>query len=296
MLVGLLLGVVLAEGGLRLAGLDPMGHILADPRSSQWNAECFELDADLGYRYAPEECGTNALGFPDQALSSDGRPRVLLLGDSISADRMYGQFLEQLLTAQQGRPVEVINTGTPGYSTRNEYALYQRHAAALDPDVVLVQFCLNDYEGTPFLFRHNGQIMRVRDAKNEMWGRSSFWFSRSALYRYLTLHSESLSESQADYSEHFPNTESALAGLHDAVGEKLVVVVFPLVDAPERWGHKETIAYHRILKVLGESGIRHIDLTEPFMRGGGERLQRRFGPDLYADLSSSAQQWASCVR
>ena len=291
-LIGLLVGLLVAEGGLRISGLDPIGRVLAAPGADQWNAECFELDPELGYRYAPGECGINALGFPDrEVVSGASMPRVMVLGDSISADRMFPQFLEQLLTAQRGGPVDVINTGTPGYSTRNQLGVYQRHAAALQPDLVILQFCLNDYIGTPFLFRHEGQIVRVTDRKNAMWGRSSWWFSRSALYRYFALHTDSTQRVAADLSAQFPNTESALAELHAALGERLVVVVFPLVEDQSRWPHGERLSYERILSVLQASGIQHIDLTEPFLRGGGARLQRRYGPELFADLPAAVTDW-----
>ena len=291
-LLGLLAGMLIAEAGLRISGLDPIGRILAAPGSDQWNAECFELDSELGYRYAPGDCGINALGFPDsEVVPKTSMPRVLVLGDSISADRMYPDFLEQLLSAQQGEPVDVINTGTPGYSTRNQLGVYQRHAEALQPDLVLLQFCLNDYIGTPFLFRHEGKIVRVIDRKNAMWERSSWWFARSAIYRYFALHADSQEQVAADLSAQFPNTESALAELHAALGERLVVVVFPLVEDLQRWPHGERISYERILSVLQSSGIQHIDLTEPFLRGGGARLQRRYGPELFADLPVAIQDW-----
>ena len=290
--LGLLVGLLVAEGVLRVSGLDPIGRVLAAPGADRWNAECFELDSELGYRYAPGDCGINALGFPDrEVVPKKNMTRVLVLGDSISADRMYPDFLEQLLTAQRGEPVDVINTGTPGYSTRNQLGVYQRHAEALQPDLVLLQFCLNDYIGTPFLFRHEGKIVRVIDRKNAMWERSSWWFARSALYRYFALHADSQEKVAADLSEQFPNTESALAELHAALGDRLVVVVFPLIEDLPSWPHGERISHERILGVLQASGIQHIDLTEPFLRGGGARLQRRYGPELFADLPAAIQDW-----
>jgi len=75
-----------------------------------------------------------------------GTKRILVLGDSVAygfglpADQAFPQQLDKLLDAR----VEVINAGVPGYSPYNERKLYDSVGAAYQPDLVLVQLCMND--------------------------------------------------------------------------------------------------------------------------------------------------------
>lgn len=293
---GLGLGLLLAEGGMRLSGQDPMDRILQVDSRNPWNDECFELDEATGYRYRPGLCGTNRLGFPEPERPAEKQPGekvVLVLGDSIAADRMFPAFAEQIWRSKPGgSTVDVVNTGVPGYATRNALATWQRWADDLQPDAVILQFCLNDYTATPFLFRHQGRILKVEDGAGSLWGRSAWWFAHSALYRNLTLHADI--GRPAPIEERFAGTEQPLLALQQETAARsipLLVVVFPYLDDPTRWPEEEQRAYRRILSFLAESGIDHIDLTPAFSRGGLARLQRHHAASLFQDLPATLDQW-----
>ncbi|MCA8949249.1 MAG: SGNH/GDSL hydrolase family protein [Planctomycetes bacterium] len=111
------------------------------------------LDIDIGsYRLQ-----TNALGFRGPEISKQKPPgtfRILVLGDSVS----YGTgvndevtFLrrwEQTLNESGDRHFEVVNTGHPMYDTSQELALFRDEGLALDPDLVLLVYVVNDIEPT----------------------------------------------------------------------------------------------------------------------------------------------------
>lgn len=113
-----------------------------------------EPDPDLIWRLKPTPTGpyqTNSLGFRDDELRADPDRRILLLGDSVSwgdgvaREKCYPYLLEKQLTARNvGRSFEVVNTGVPGYSTFQELAVFERLGPRLQPNLVVLQFCLND--------------------------------------------------------------------------------------------------------------------------------------------------------
>lgn len=81
----------------------------------------------------------------------DGVFRVVVMGDSVSfgygveeADA-YPQVLEELLAKSlPDSRVEVVNCGVGGYNPYNEAKLLEGVGQTYEPDLVLVQFCIND--------------------------------------------------------------------------------------------------------------------------------------------------------
>lgn len=101
------------------------------------------------YRY-------NALGLrgPEVApVPKDGTVRVLAVGDSftfgqgVAEEHTWPARLERLLADRRdaaGPAVEVVNAGRAGLDTRGELQWLEEHGAALRPDLVIVQFFVND--------------------------------------------------------------------------------------------------------------------------------------------------------
>jgi lysophospholipase L1-like esterase len=81
-----------------------------------------------------------------------GTFRIAVLGDSIAAGhtlrvrhaRNFAETLEELLNARGGTRFEVLNFGTDGYGTLQEARLLETRVAPFAPDLLLVQYCLND--------------------------------------------------------------------------------------------------------------------------------------------------------
>lgn len=129
----------------------------------------FIPDAEVGYRHAPDqrlwvsdETGefralfqTNQFGDPDRERTlekPEGVFRVAVVGDSmveaaqVSLEERFTYLLERDLTAwveQEPVPihkVEVMNFGTAGYSTAQEWLNYRAHIRSFQPDLVLLVF------------------------------------------------------------------------------------------------------------------------------------------------------------
>ena len=112
-------------------------------------------DPQIMWRLRPYKDGpakTNELGLRDTPFRDDADRKILLLGDSVSwADGImdtraaYPYLLERLLErAMPGKTMEVINAGVPGYSTFQQAAYFAKRGVKLEPDLVVLQFCLND--------------------------------------------------------------------------------------------------------------------------------------------------------
>lgn len=96
----------------------------------------------------------NRLGFRQrdfQTPKPQGVCRIMVLGDSLTwgaglaEQQRYSDRLEALLRRRHGgRPIEVLNFGVSGGPTTQERDILREHVDAVDPDLVVVGFCLND--------------------------------------------------------------------------------------------------------------------------------------------------------
>jgi hypothetical protein len=98
------------------------------------------------------EVAINSRGLRDREREYRRVPggfRILALGDSfieaysVPFEASLTAVLERTLT-EQGCRVEVINAGTSGYSTDQEYLFYKREGVRYAPDVVVLFFHYND--------------------------------------------------------------------------------------------------------------------------------------------------------
>jgi lysophospholipase L1-like esterase len=81
----------------------------------------------------------------------DGRWRIVVLGDSVAfgygveESQAFPQVLEARLSERlPGAGFEVVNLGVGGYNAWNELELLRDVGIGYQPDLVLVQFCIND--------------------------------------------------------------------------------------------------------------------------------------------------------
>ena len=119
----------------------------------------YTSDPDVGYVLTPNFEGalqreeflssfsTNSLGLRGNEIGAKGeRHRILVLGDSqafgfgVEDDETYAFHLEECLNRQASETYEVLNGGVPGYGTVDQLNFLRAHGAALQPDLVILNF------------------------------------------------------------------------------------------------------------------------------------------------------------
>jgi len=133
-----------------------------------------EPDADWLYRMRPGATAApasgpryviNAQGFRDRERSLSKPPggfRILAVGDSVTfgygveVEEAYPSLLESRLRASLPG-AEVLNLGTGGYNPYTESALLRGVGLAFEPDLVLVQFCINDLADPTIHFENHAR-------------------------------------------------------------------------------------------------------------------------------------------
>lgn len=100
------------------------------------------------------EIETNALGYRNRALDPKRGLRILFLGDSITfgdyvdEDQTFVRLIEARARAE-GRDWETVNAGVGGIGLDNEIAILLETGLATQPDVVVLDFYLNDFQASP---------------------------------------------------------------------------------------------------------------------------------------------------
>jgi hypothetical protein len=163
---GLLMGVVIGEIGLRVAGVEGYPKIgdVVDSAPTRFHT----ADRDLGWKLKPGVSGEwNGEGASFVQVNSDGlrdrehtktKPpntlRVAVLGDSfteaihVPVEQTFWSKLERKLSncdAVKGRKkVEVINFGVQGYGTAQELMALRKKVWDYNPDIVVLAFFIGN--------------------------------------------------------------------------------------------------------------------------------------------------------
>ena len=146
-------GVVLAEWWLRRQQPEALDQQvlgpspLSNPNHDQF--ACYEEHPLLGYVPRVGRCGRDARGlrFHDATAADSPDPlRVLVLGDSIADQDLWVGWTRAAAEVALGAPVQAFNSGVPGYDTCSEVALLEERLLEVEPDALVLQFCLNDFE------------------------------------------------------------------------------------------------------------------------------------------------------
>lgn len=156
--LSLVAALLLLQGYEALLGADIPYSYFVEPRPGLW-----EPDAEIGFRnkanstrriFGKRVSRTNSAGFRAPTdLSPEKAPgsfRIFGVGDSVmwgSGLRQEDSFLEMLkrLMAEDLPDLEVINAGVVGYSTYQERLFFEKRVVPYAPDLILVNFCVNDF-------------------------------------------------------------------------------------------------------------------------------------------------------
>lgn len=283
----LLLGLGSAEAAIRHPALSAM--LGTRPELDQW---------DQRYDRLWEQ---NVFGIrsPYESVArSENSLRIVALGDSFTwgdkiatSDSTWPALLERRLAEQLGsRTVEVVNLGRNGFTTANEAEMLRRVGWQFAPDVVLLQFYINDAlpsepnfqsVSSRYVFPRHRLIpsaLRRRALRSSVLvdlleSQYRTWRNRSLENPWL-----------AQYEDGVPGWEQLKEALHEvgvAAASRDVPAYFvvypwfePGVWTPESYLHRQI--HERAIAVAEAAGFRIVDLTPVLLDG------RTDGRELWA--------------
>ena len=321
--LGILMAFGLAEGVARLAGLEARGTVRGD--RGLWRYEALR-----GWGLIPGTSGEDSRGGPDRGrvrvnaqgfrgadfarTKGAGTRRILLLGDSfgfgvgVDEPHTVAARLHDLVNADaeltRGHHVDVLNLSISGYSTDQEILTFESDGAPLDPEVVILLMCDNDFDGNmegfaygryykPRFLLEKGALRLVdtpapraerrRPARTWLFDHSAFqaalvsWVDRPRLRRVARF----LAPGEASRSSGSP--EELMVALLEKLNREVANVGASLVVFNTGHRGEKTPLFQSIRPYLDLAGIAHLGL-EPQLRDARQRrpdLKWDFGDDTH---------------
>jgi lysophospholipase L1-like esterase len=221
---------------------------------------------------------TNARGLRGPAVADvkpAGTLRIAAVGDSLTFGLAVPEALTwprrveaELRAARPELPIEVLNFGVCGYSITDEVVAFEAKGLPLDPDVVILGYCLNDPERAPT----NGlqrQFSTVR-----AWHHSSLLRLVASTLRARGI----ASNGDLIHWLHAPGGESwtaanaafdRLRALCAARSIPVLVAVYPMFDRLQHWSDYPWADVHeRVLDASRARGFGALDLLPTFVAAG----------------------------
>ncbi len=143
----------------------------------------------LGYELVPNSDSVNSLGMMDKErvkYKTDGVYRIVCVGDSTTGNSKYVEMLEGLLNRSIKKPkFEVWNCGVLGYGVLQYCRALKEKWLQYDPDMVIIGFCLNDFETTPLVVREKNGLVGYFPHREILPHINPFLFLHSHIYRFF---------------------------------------------------------------------------------------------------------------
>lgn len=288
-MLALLTGLGLAEGAVRLLNWippalprprgqvvreveDPLVQFVPLPNSAMWLH--YREGADEPVRVV--EMNVNAHGFRGPEVERD-KPedvlRIACLGDShtfgsgVADDETWPAHLQRRLeTRFPERRIEVLNCGVNGYDTLQEEHWLREGVLAFEPDLVLLQYYVNDAA----LLNPDGSRQKVRDfvldltqPRREDWIMSLREHSKfvdlvfDGMYRRrgLEVYSELRSRPYREDGPGWRAVRESLVRMRDLLAERGIDFGFALYPFLVR--HGDEMTSHEAFEVVSEFALEH---------------------------------------
>ena len=174
---GCLLAAVVGEGTARLFFEPPQTVFLKEQSDSlpklRKGEKLFIRDTDRGRRHYPNTevvvkdhpaspqplltYRSNSIGYRNREIGPKTGRRILFLGDSITfglgmpEENIFVRLVEDL-ARRQGENWETINSAVGGSGMNAELAILTETGLSLQPDLVVLNFYLNDFQESPGIY------------------------------------------------------------------------------------------------------------------------------------------------
>lgn len=224
----------------------------------------------------------------------EGKLRILAFGDSYTwghgvADGklVWPALLEEFVAGAAGsRRIEVINLGVPGFTTVNELELLSRVGIGLEPDIIIVQYLINDVLPSGLNYWRVGEewldgrrvlpLLPSRRLHRALLAHSAFY--RLADRRFASLQRRIWPPRRWNdlYIENFAGWRdmrkaiAAIARVASDRGIPAVFMIFPSLHSGH-WSdatHPETAINAMVETYAREQGLLTLELLPAFARAG----------------------------
>jgi len=226
------------------------------PKNNLGSNEFIIEDEKLSYRLNPNLPEINQYSMKNDEIiipKPNGIKRIAILGDSVS---YYGNpnFVDLLKEKfKENKTIEVINASTPGYTTYQEMIFLENYLIKIDPDLVILDYVLNDNH--KFLYKFDEKLGILWSNRTEEAEKSLFinngldtLVDKSYLLSYLKIllvekekqnklkESEFWWENSVDFNtawkdSSWPDFEKQLSTMNSLLkkqNSQLLVVIFPI--------------------------------------------------------------------
>jgi lysophospholipase L1-like esterase len=261
----------------------------------------YEQKPGITYKVGEVVVRINSDGFRDREFSERKRAgvkRIVCLGDSMTigvrlpSEQLYERILERKLKAA-GNNVEFMNMGVGGYNTAQEWLVYEHEAKKFKPDMVIVQFTLNDLTAIHPVYMGNSVFGRLRVFLADHFRTYNFlkFVKRMSKEDFSADQGISLKETDPmsapvslDFMKRvyepggpfFRDWKAAAAkfGELNREGVPVVFVIFPwaiYIGMDEGKPYPYYVLQEQIESVLRSEGISYVDVTPEYAAGGNMR-------------------------
>jgi lysophospholipase L1-like esterase len=255
-------------------------------------------DPLLGYKLSPSHQGVNSRGVRHAELEPSkppGQLRIFMVGDSVGfpLDGFF-RHVERTLRATSTRDLQFVNACVHGYTTYQERYFLERDLLDLAPDVVILQYCVNDNHRFLHRLTSKGRRLVTLEAKNYLLPEGDgLWprLSRASYLAYAVRRSllswRAASElpwegtSRAAWSEEtWPEQEEHLRSMAASVraaGGRLMVMAVPHEHqlAPEHLARDRDFVLmpqRRLGDICAKIGVPFLDLHPALAAQRGDGL------------------------
>lgn len=254
-------------------------------------------DPILGHALKPGVYGSiwrvpfriNRLGFrgPEITIEKPANTfRIACLGDSVTMgsglpeEVLYPHALQQILAEKYPHlKFQAINAGVSGYGIDTELLLLQEKIIPLSPDMVVLQFCLNDVPGTVFadhinprrdipfpakklLLAHSALARFIQERYNRIGLRNSFF----GLADYLAMNPDSKSAQKinAAWKEYFSRLQAMAELCRENKIDFLLMVIPHQAEFEDR--KHEFRTEKKIAEFTGKNHIPAVFAADAFLK------------------------------
>lgn len=291
-LICFLLPAMFLEIGLRLFNICTFAQMTAiNASSNDWGgAHRYRYSKLFGYELIPLAYPEiNSWGMRDKEYTLKKSPdtfRILLLGDSITENGMWSDYVEEKLNT--AGKYEILNCGVRGWGLFQYREYLKNKGMQFNPDYVLIGLCLNDVGEWDII-----QTILVDKKKNktvyyyvnsinnadkyELTLESNpFLFQHLTLYR-LWVFLKAKYGGNAHYHTNLSEIQAVQEMKHIA-NNKIYAIVFPYLKPLKEYSEEENMQYKNTISLLDNAGIEYLDLTGYFNTYGSSITAFRADP------------------